>query len=56
MATYVRCESPGFVDGKMLRSSVHTKRTNTISQVQLTPILMPAMRPREIVEFSSGPP
>ena len=47
---------PGFVSGKTLDSSDQVSRPKTTSQLQLTPILMPAMRPSVKVLFTSTPP
>ncbi len=51
-ATYSPVEKPGFCDGNTAAASDQTMSANTISQLQLTLIRMPAIRPSWIVGFT----
>jgi hypothetical protein len=54
MAMYVASERPGFWSGKTAEASDQTISAKTIAQLQLRPILMPAMRPRVNVGFRAA--
>jgi hypothetical protein len=47
-------ERSGFWEGKTAEASDQTISAKTIAQLQLRPILMPAMRPRVNVGFRGG--
>jgi hypothetical protein len=52
IATYSPSEKPGFCDGKTAAASDQTMSANTISQLQLALIRMPAIRPSWNVGFT----
>ena len=51
ITTYSPSEKPGFCDGKTADASDHVMSANTISQLQLALIRMPAIRPSWKVGF-----